>query len=219
MPTTELNQLWRAARFSIVLTTIGGAGTYIVAQIFDVLPPDSEQYLTVNLVRSSMAVLSIFLSVFVVSVVKRSKTSRHCEISFQDLYAWTIITVILSSSVLFIEGPDHKETVLLGFAVALFIVITTLFFLVLVALVAENRSRIVAIGLLLPSCIGTFRISNPAATPTEEVLSQVAVHGISLIVVGIFSVKCHIRIGLRRRDNYRVIPIGIAVVSVALLIG
>ena len=219
MPTTESKQLWRAARLAITLTTVGGAITFAVAGIFNAQSPSSEQYLTVNLVRSSMAILSIFLSVFVVSIVKRSKASGQCEVTIQDLYAWIVTAGILSLSVVFIEGLGRQETFLLGCCIALYIVVTTIYYAVLVSLASAELLRSAAVGLFLPSFFGALRISNPASSPMVEVLSQVVVNSISLLVVIGLSLGRNLRIHVRPSDSSRTAPVALAAVSVALLLG
>lgn len=219
MPTTESKHLWRAARLSIALTTLGGAITFIVSQIFDALPPESEQYLNVNLVRSSMAILSIFSAVFVVSIVKRSETTGQCEVTFQDLYAWIVTTGVLSSSVVFIEGLGRMEIFALGCFVALHIVVTTLYYASLVTLVSADHNRVTIVGLLLPSFIGLFSISNPTSSPTVEVLSQIVINGISLLLLIGFTRRHRLRMTVRQSTEPRLVSVSVAAITVALLLG
>lgn len=219
MTSAESQYLWGAARLSVALTTVGGFATLTVDRIINTQQPNSTQYLSVNLVRNSMPVLSIIVAIFIVAVIQGTQNPKKYSISFNNLRAWLFTTIFISSSVFFIEGPSPRNAVLLGSTVALFILVTTLYYLLVVIFAAKNSRRIAAIGLLLPSLIDAFYEVNPASSSTEVVLSLTVINGVSFLVLGGFALTHRIRICVERESGAQSSSLFIAASSVALLLG
>jgi hypothetical protein len=219
MASTESQNLWKAARLSVALTTIGAIVTIVTRQFINSPLENSPQYLTVNLVRNSMPVLSIIVAVFVVSVIRDTHTPGRFTIGIGDCRAWILTTIFLSSSVLFIEGPGLRNALLLGSTVVLFILMTTLYYSLVVVFIASNATRIAVMGILLPSLIGSIYNTSPTASPTAVVLSLTVIHGVSFLVLGCFALKRHLGICIQRGGVFCSYLLFIAISSMSLLLG